>query len=923
MKPETKPNWLKEVGAEPLPGYRLLEPLGRGGFGEVWKCEAPGGLLKAIKFVQGNHNSNSKDSANLEFQAIQWVKAVRHPFVLSIDRVEIQDGEMILVMELADCNLADRFAECRDAGQVGIDRDELLAYLCEAAEALDLINFQHGLQHLDIKPANLFLISGHIKVADFGLVNKVSECSADAVEKLGGLTPLYVAPELLRGQMSRHSDQYSLAIVYQELLTGTFPFNGESPSKLLLLHLGSEPDLSALSDADRPLVARALSKEPEHRFSSCLNFIHALVSGEDAEPDSGPAKASILRRKSSFGTIPNLAGRAESGSAKPHPTSGPQGDTKKSTPPHNRPTEVGENNNNPKAPETRPGGDSAPPGVEFCAHLGSDVNGDLFQARIADGRPRLARLLPNLDGPGAWDPQLLARLSALRHPALAPIEVAQSANGRTVLLTDPVQQTLQDRYRECVADGLTGIHRVELLGHLGMAASALRAMHRQHRLFHLALSPRSVLLTDGEVQLGDFGLAQLLWVPRRKTALHCARRYAAPELLQGAVPSPSFDAYSLAVIYAEMLTGVYPWPKRKRSKGGSGPGQPDLDWLPATDRKVIARALDADPRQRFVDSEELLDALAGAARPPEKPAAPPPPPPEPPAIVLFASLRGGTSSAGDETPPVRRMVTQIVLAETAAVDLAVADRLTYVRRKDRGIEAKFPVSVLPGMVRLTLDFFCERWRAYIVSQNERRFVLRMRGTETTWQRWLGREVGVEVCLELQPLPAARPFSSEAAVTIRPYGGAKHPSASKLDEMAPLLLLSLRNDLQTAPDQRGDVRWRWSKAVDVYPVTDDVKGTVGNVLEAKGIDVSFSGVAFWLPKRPEAKLAYLHFKTFPDLATYALLVRVVRTESVPEGGFKVGAVFAAAVRPAAATPARTPGTEKHAKFVQMMDSRLGD
>ena len=87
-----------------------------------WKCEAPGGLLKAMKFVQGNVDvkagTNAKDPANLEFQAIQWVKAVRHPFVLSIDRVEILGGEMVLVMELADRNLADRFAECRDAGHI-------------------------------------------------------------------------------------------------------------------------------------------------------------------------------------------------------------------------------------------------------------------------------------------------------------------------------------------------------------------------------------------------------------------------------------------------------------------------------------------------------------------------------------------------------------------------------------------------------------------------------------------------------------------------------------------------------------------------------------------------------------------------------------------------------------------------------------
>ncbi len=54
-------SWLREPSAEPIPGYRLIEPLGSGGFGEVWKCEAPGGLFKAIKFVYGNLNSLDVD----------------------------------------------------------------------------------------------------------------------------------------------------------------------------------------------------------------------------------------------------------------------------------------------------------------------------------------------------------------------------------------------------------------------------------------------------------------------------------------------------------------------------------------------------------------------------------------------------------------------------------------------------------------------------------------------------------------------------------------------------------------------------------------------------------------------------------------------------------------------------------------------
>src|SRR5437899_6038389 len=158
-----------ESRAEPIPGYRLIERIGGGGFGEVWKAEAPGGLLKAIKFVYGDLQCAGDDGARAEqeLKALSRVKTVRHPYILSLERYDIIDGQLIIVMELADRNLWDRFKECRSQGLQGIPRAELLGIMEESAEALDLMNNQYGLQHLDLKPQNIFLVDNHTNVTDF------------------------------------------------------------------------------------------------------------------------------------------------------------------------------------------------------------------------------------------------------------------------------------------------------------------------------------------------------------------------------------------------------------------------------------------------------------------------------------------------------------------------------------------------------------------------------------------------------------------------------------------------------------------------------------------------------------------------------------------------------------------------------------
>lgn len=283
----------REPNAEPIPGYRLIEPLGSGGFGEAWKCEAPGGIFKAIKFVFGNLNALDADGARAEqeLKALNRVKEVRHPFVLQMDRIEIVNGELVIVMELADKSLHDSLEESRSAGLVGVPRDTLLRYCRDAAEALDHMNEKHGLQHLDIKPRNLFLVSDRVKVADFGLVKHLERSGASGV--MAGVTPLYAPPETFTGEISPHSDQYSLAIVYQELLTGHRPYNGKNARQLAQQHMHEAPDLRALPEGERPVVARALEKDPDKRFPNCLAFIRALYAARS------PSLASLLLAASS------------------------------------------------------------------------------------------------------------------------------------------------------------------------------------------------------------------------------------------------------------------------------------------------------------------------------------------------------------------------------------------------------------------------------------------------------------------------------------------------------------------------------------------------------------------------------------------------------------------------------------------------
>jgi serine/threonine protein kinase len=819
-----------EAHSEPIPGYRLIEPLGSGGFGEVWKAEAPGGLLKAIKFVHGSPHAldEAHAPAEEELRAIARVKAIRHPFLLSMERVEVVDGELVIVLELADKNLGDLLAEARAAGKPGVPREALLGYLREAAEALDLMNVRYDLQHLDVKPQNLFLVSNHVKVGDFGLVNSLKGAHAAAVQ-LGAITPLYASPEVFQGSLSRHSDQYSLAVVYQELLTGTLLFDGRNSRQLLMQHIQGEPDLRPLPPGDRLIVARALSKNPQSRFPSCSDFLHALTAGQtEVVIDHGPEGAV---RPSAL-----AAGKADEdscvlGAPLPDPAEEQAAAERlRDTDFDNAPTQFGA--------EEGPRETLADYRFQEC--LACSPLTEVWSARLADGRRRLAKVIFGwkADGP------TVARLRSLRHPALLPAEVIHNSPGRLVLGAVPAESSLRECYQEYVARGLPGVPREELLGHLREAAAALDFLAHKHGLYHLGLNPRNLLLDGGRLRVADFGLAQLLWLPAGQAVAGLNARYSAPELFRRDF-GPSTDQYSLALIYAEMLTGTHPL---RGQTGAQAPrvSEADLGRLPEPDRAAVARALEPSPQRRWASATDFVRALEGAGA--GRPAA------LAPAVIAPAAARR------EEAP-----------AETG-------DEL----------QSRFGTKLEVAAIRSRLDGFREHWKGTLLRADERDFAFLMKTPQTLWQRWTGRQPALEVHVRLGGRAAGAQGLTEVRVSVRPRGAAAGQSAELLKVVGPLLVESVRGYLQVNPAGRREERLTWNYPLQVCSVGPD--GAVGRPVECQGKDISLTGIGFYLPGELPTTLLLLHLPQTPQTPAMSVRAKVVRVQGCSEGWYEVGAVL---------------------------------
>lgn len=303
-------------GGEPIPGYRLEQFLGRGQFGEVWRSTAPGGGKAALKFLDLSGKQGWK-----EFRGIQSVKKIRHPHLmpitalwlldhnwkiiddaavdrlsspsaiaetLRVEKTPIRDVPeprwLVVAQLLGDKTLGDRLKECEGQGLSAIPVDELLRYMEEAAKGIDFLNSaKHDLgkgrvsvQHCDIKPANILLLGDSVLICDYGVAQVLADgdLSTTATGMVG--SPAYMAPECIERKPSSCSDQYSLAVTYAELRTGSLPFASESYFEVIDAHRRGKLDLSRLTPAERAVIRKATAVDPQARYPHAQDMVRDL-----------------------------------------------------------------------------------------------------------------------------------------------------------------------------------------------------------------------------------------------------------------------------------------------------------------------------------------------------------------------------------------------------------------------------------------------------------------------------------------------------------------------------------------------------------------------------------------------------------------------------------------------------------------------
>src|SRR5215467_15200713 len=261
--------------------YQIVRELGRGAMGIVYHAVDPNiGRPVAIKTIRLSEFRDPQEQAKLRerlFREARSAGMLSHPGIVTIYDVE-QEGDIAwIAMELVDGPTLDDVLS-RDSA---IPVEQMFSILSQTAAALDYAHSK-GIVHRDIKPANIMISGdGTTKITDFGIAKITASDHFTMTGSIVG-TPHYMSPEQVQGQqVDGRSDQFSLAVIAYEMLTGEKPYTGEHLTTVVYKIVAEEPAAPprlnpTLAGAIDSVLRKGLAKKPEARFATCQEFAAAL-----------------------------------------------------------------------------------------------------------------------------------------------------------------------------------------------------------------------------------------------------------------------------------------------------------------------------------------------------------------------------------------------------------------------------------------------------------------------------------------------------------------------------------------------------------------------------------------------------------------------------------------------------------------------